>query len=142
MDNDEAETIEQSNNQRVEVDKLAHFRTSEQHEFSLTISRLKEHIPRAWLECMNEFAKEMLDVDDAAAFCLERGGKAENLHIQAMLRLKWNTNKAALDYLKKLIKDALGIRYGDGMRWYVISYISNDALIIVRTSNSFQLLTY
>ena len=133
-DNNDIELNNAQTKATTDADDLERFRNCEQHQFSLTISRLKDHIPRAWLDCMAEFAKQMLNDDDAAAFCLERGGKAENLHIQAMMSLRWRTDKAAVDYLKKLIKNALGIKYGDGMRWYVYRLnLTNDSHKVRRT---------
>ena len=47
----------------------------------------------------------------------ERGGNAENLHIQAVIMLHIDPEK--IKELIKAIKDAIGVRHRDGQKWCV-----------------------
>ena len=83
-------------------------------DFSLTIVSKGKHVPPVWHRAIYEFARTY---GTRGAFALERGGKNENLHIQATVTFRSATDKAAVEKLKKAMKSALGARRGDGLLW-------------------------
>jgi len=80
-------------------------------DISLTIVKRGDHVPFAWMSSLNEFL-DSLGMRYYIAF--ERGGIAENLHIQAVITLNVETEK--MKELIKAIKDAIGVRHGDGQK--------------------------
>ena len=80
-------------------------------DFSLTIVSQAGHVPPVWLSCAYEFFAEH---GICAFLALERGGKNENLHIQAVVTMHAMTTKDAIERMKKALKEALGVKRGDG----------------------------
>ena len=83
-------------------------------DFSLTITSRGQHVPPLWLKIAAEFCEAN---GPRGYLSLERGGKHEMLHIQASVSLYALTDKATCEKIKKLIKDALGVKRGDGTLW-------------------------
>ena len=91
------------------------------YDFSLTIASLGQHVPPVWLESLSEFCQAF---GQRGSLSLERGGKQENLHIQAVVTFECKNTNDTITRLKKKIKSALNITAGDGTRWYVASCFS------------------
>jgi len=112
-------------------------------DFSLTVVSRGQHIPPIWLDALFAFCERY---GTRGSMSLERGGRQEHLHIQACRAFEPSENLrprtrfvgltssrlvcfqaivsfcialADLDALKKLIKEALGVRVGDGSKWCV-----------------------
>ena len=83
-------------------------------DFSLTIASRGGHVPPVWLQSFADYGKEYSLRFSAS---LERGGRHENLHIQCVITFQCDTDKQTLEKLKKKIKEALGVRRGDGSSW-------------------------
>jgi hypothetical protein len=82
-------------------------------EFSVTIQCKGRHVVPGWLDLYLNFLKARC----VAGFGgLERGKKAENLHIQAMMRMivTGPVNKKLIDLIRNQIKAAIGVKRADG----------------------------
>ena len=82
-----------------------------EYDFSVTIAKGKVHVPPIWLQMMLEFFEHH---GIKGSLSLERGGKQEMLHIQAVITMRILIDDATLKRFKKMLKDALGVRHGDG----------------------------
>ena len=83
-------------------------------DFSLTVVSRGQHAPPIWLNCLAEFCQAF---GSRGSLSLERGGKEEHLHIQAVVTLKMEPTADNLKEMKKFLKDALGVKVGDGSKW-------------------------
>ena len=59
-------------------------------------------------------AQEAFQDLDSNIMAFERGGNAENLHIQCVVT--FHVEPASVAKLTKLLKDAIGIKNGDGQK--------------------------
>ena len=84
-------------------------------DWSLTISARGGNVIPAWLDLIGDWMKADTE---AGAACLERGGRAEHLHVQALFKKKWMTSKAAINKLKAMLKATLCVKRGDKSGWY------------------------
>ena len=82
-------------------------------ELSVTLSKSKGHINLAWLTLVHDWMKLRCE---AGAVAQERGGKAQHLHLQIMLRMRIATMD--LDALKLELKTLVGWQRGDGSGCY------------------------
>lgn len=94
-------------------------------DFSLTITSGGRNIPFAWFLSAFEWAQAFCH---RASMSLERGGNAENLHIQAVFSAR--VKEEDVEKIKKLIKEALGVKRGDGQKWYVLALIGDPYLVV------------
>ena len=85
-------------------------------DFSLTVVSKGQHVPPLWLRIVYEFC---LEYGERGLFALERGGNAEHLHVQAVVSLRSLTDTATCEKIKKMMKDALQVKRGDGKKWCV-----------------------
>ena len=83
-------------------------------DFSLTVVSRGQHAPPIWLNCLAEFCQAF---GSRGSLSLERGGKEEHLHIQAVVTFKMEPTADNLKEMKKFLKDALGVKVGDGSKW-------------------------
>ena len=83
-------------------------------DYSLTIVARGNHVKPVWLDSLNDM---MVEKSTRSSMSLERGGKQENLHIQAVVTLRFPKDKMLK--LKEIIKGALGVRRADGSKWCV-----------------------
>ena len=82
-------------------------------DLSVTLSKSKGHINLAWLTLVHDWMKLRCE---AGAVAQERGGKAQHLHLQIMLRMRIATMD--LDALKLELKTLVGWQRGDGSGCY------------------------
>ena len=87
-------------------------------DFSLTVVSAGQHCPPVWCRMIYEFC---VAHGLRCAVALERGGKNEHLHVQAVVTFPALTDDATIEVIKKMLKAALGSRRGDGQKWYVPS---------------------
>lgn len=78
---------------------------------SLTIAKRAGHIPPVWFNMLVDYLKVK-----AIKFLVarERGGRADNVHLQCVLVGKCLIDKKSIDKIKAEIKAALNIHRGDG----------------------------
>ena len=80
-------------------------------EWSLTIAKRGAHMPLIWHTAVADY----LDVNaEAFEFSTERGGRADHLHGQGIVRARCKADKESIDRWKKELKQAMGVRHGDG----------------------------
>jgi hypothetical protein len=79
--------------------------------FSLTVGKLKAHVLPVWLVIIYTF---FLTYAVAGSFSLERGGKEDWLHVQAIIALHMMGDDSSIKRMKTALKLALGVRWGDG----------------------------
>ena len=81
------------------------------HDYSLTVVKRGGHVTQAWFNSVKEFC-----IANGVRFFMafERGGNAENLHIQCVVTFYVEPEHVAK--LIKLIKEAIGIKNGDGQK--------------------------
>jgi hypothetical protein len=82
-------------------------------DLSVTLSKSKGHINPAWLTLVHEWMKLRCE---AGAVASERGGKAQHLHLQIMLRMR--IAPMDIEQLKLELKTLVGWRRGDGSGCY------------------------
>ena len=82
-------------------------------DLSVTLSKSKGHINPAWLTLVYEWMKLRCK---AGAVAAERGGKAQHLHLQIILRMC--TASMDIDALKLELKTLVGWQRGDGSGCY------------------------
>ena len=80
-------------------------------EWSLTIAKRGAHMPLIWHTAIADY----LDVNaEAFEFNTERGGRADHLHGQGIVKARAKKDKEAVERWKKELKQAMGVRFGDG----------------------------
>ena len=82
-------------------------------DLSVTLSKSKSHINPAWLTLVHEWMKLRCE---AGAVAQERGGKAQHLHLQIMLRMR--IASMDIEALKLELKTLVGWQRGDGSGCY------------------------
>lgn len=85
-------------------------------DFSLTVVSKGQHVPPLWLRIVYEFC---LAYGERGLFALERGGNAEHLHVQGVVSFRSLTDVETCEKIKKMMKDALQVKRGDGKKWCV-----------------------
>jgi hypothetical protein len=85
-------------------------------DFSLTVVAKGKHCPPLWMQQIYDWSAHY---GTRCSVSLERGGKAEHLHVQAIVTLMASTEKAHIELLKKSLKETLGVKRGDGSKWCV-----------------------
>ena len=85
-------------------------------ELSLTMSKHKGHVPPAWATILHQWMQKSPKCI-AGCITLERGGKAQHLHCQGVLRVKMDPN--FVEVLKLELKKLVGWQRGDGSGTYV-----------------------
>lgn len=83
-------------------------------DFSLTVLSNGQHCPPLWHKIVYEFC---VAHGSRCGVGLERGGKAEHLHVQSVATFPSLTDDATIELIKKMLKVALGVRRGDGLKW-------------------------
>ena len=78
-------------------------------EVSMSVVQDKKHVHPIWQRVIFSWIEAHCI---AGSVSLERGGRQEMLHCQVILRLRWDLND--MDGLKKIMKEILGVRRGDG----------------------------
>ena len=84
-------------------------------DLSVTLSKSKGHINPAWLTLVHEWMKHRVGCVSGAA-AQERGGKAQHLHLQIMLRMR--IAPMDIDALKIELKSLVGWQRGDDSGCY------------------------
>ena len=82
-------------------------------DLSVTLSKSKGHINPAWLALVYNWMKLRCE---AGAVAQERGGKAQHLHLQIMLRMR--IASMDIEALKLELKTLVGWQRGDGSGCY------------------------
>ena len=91
------------------------YNSGEAVDFSLTIVSRGGHVPAVWFEILKDFTNKYCT---RASYSFERGGKHEQLHIQGVISCRFPADK--MKEFIKVIKNALGVKWGDGSKWYVL----------------------
>ena len=81
--------------------------------WSVTLTRSNLDVPKAWLDLLLTFMQTHCEKGAAS---LERGAKADNLHVQAMLGIHSASGDKARLELQKALKCALGVMANDGSK--------------------------
>lgn len=82
-------------------------------ELSVTLSKHKGHVNPAWMTLVHDWMKLRCK---AGAVAAERGGKAQHLHLQIILRM--HIAEMDIDALKTELKTLVGWQRGDGSGTY------------------------
>jgi len=82
-------------------------------ELSVTLSKHRGHVNPAWLTLVHDWMKLRCK---AGAVAAERGGKAQHLHLQIILRM--HIAEMDIDALKTELKTLVGWQRGDGSGTY------------------------
>ena len=99
-------------------------------DYSLTCVSRGKHVPPFWLRALFEFCKEY---GIRCSLSLERGGKQEMLHIQAVVTFLMDPTPENIEAMKKFMKAALGVKVGDGSKWCAPAAESARSILYYRT---------
>jgi hypothetical protein len=96
-------------------------------DFSLTVASNGQHVPPPWLPMTEEYCKSTKAHRYLLSF--ERGGNAEHLHIQGVVTWKALTTDDSIKLIVKQLKEALGVRRGDGQKWCALAYFGYRTML-------------
>ena len=82
-----------------------------EEEFSMYVSKAKEHIPLAWFDGICDYLEAHVNMFDGST---ERGKKEENLHFQGVFAANMLPSPEMIKRFVSDIKSVVGVRWGDG----------------------------